>query len=168
MDQYLSFIAPSPSLFSLLPPVVPAPSTPTVSSTPQPHSSYALLNSPSSSEQQIEAEIDRIANGLFSAIATTGNLTALFPFDHNLLTRRLGHVPFIRAPRGNAAEMIAKKVETKIRDALISSTRSNSSLFSQDTTGLSTLQRPRLSLFMPLHPIHTHSICSTPHRRQKC
>jgi hypothetical protein len=57
-----------------------------------------------------------------------------------------GHVPFIRAPRGNAAEMVAKKLETKIRDAILTATRgppSSSSLFSQDATGLSNLQRPR-------------------------
>jgi hypothetical protein len=55
-------------------------------------------------------------------------------------------VPFIRAPRGNAAEMIAKKLETKIRDAILSSGRSHNSstsLFSPDSTGLSNLQRPR-------------------------
>ncbi|KDR85613.1 hypothetical protein GALMADRAFT_234580 [Galerina marginata CBS 339.88] len=132
VDQYLSFIAPSPSLFSLLPP---APPPPTVASPTQvtfsgPVSTYTILNSPSSTEQQIEEEIERVANGLFSAVATAG------------------HVPFIRAPRGNAAEMIAKKLETKIRDAVLSSTRSHSSsstsLFSQDSSGLSTLQRPLL------------------------
>lgn len=132
LDQYLSFIAPSPSLFSLLPP---PPSTASPSAAPQPdspasHSTYTILNSPSSTEQQIEAEIELVASGLFSAIAT------------------MGHVPFIRAPRGNAAEMVAKKLETKIRDAILSATRgppsSSSSLFAQDATGLSNLQRPLL------------------------
>ncbi|KAF9556410.1 Sly1 vesicle trafficking sec1-like protein, partial [Agrocybe pediades] len=131
VDQYLSFIAPSPSLFSLLPPPAPAPTpgTPAQPTTSSPISSYTILNSPSSTEQQIEEEIERIANGLFSAVATTG------------------HVPYIRAPRGNAAEMIAKKLETKIRDAILSAGRSPSattSLFSQDSTGLSNLQRPLL------------------------
>ncbi|KIK70581.1 hypothetical protein GYMLUDRAFT_32622 [Collybiopsis luxurians FD-317 M1] len=128
IDQYLSFIAPSPSLFSLLPPPVP-PSSATAAaggSVISP-STYAILNSPSSTEQQIEEEIERVANGLFSVIAT------------------LGHVPFIRAPRGNAAEMVAKKLESKIRDALITASRSHSSsLFAQDATGLSNLQRPLL------------------------
>ncbi|TFK41945.1 Sly1 vesicle trafficking sec1-like protein [Crucibulum laeve] len=130
VDQYLSFIAPSPSLFSLLPP----PTLPTATgSVPQAiteaPSTYLILNSPSTTEQQIEEEIERIASGLFSAVAT------------------LGHVPFIRAPRGNAAEMIAKKLEIKIRDAILSASRSHSSstsLFSQDATGLSNLQRPLL------------------------
>lgn len=43
--------------------------------------------------------------------------------------------------------MIAKKLETKIRDALLSASRthtsSSTSLFAQDSTGFSTLQRPR-------------------------
>src|SRR6266403_2155326 len=59
--------------------------------------------------------------------------------------RQTGQVPIIRAPRGNAAEMIAKKVETKIRDSIITASRSqgSTSLFSQEQGGLSTLQRPR-------------------------
>ncbi|ESK92130.1 sly1 protein [Moniliophthora roreri MCA 2997] len=135
IDQYLSFIAPSPSLFSLLPPSTPQPPAANVSvSAPStstvPPSTYTILNSPSSTEQDIENEIERVASGLFSVIAT------------------IGHVPFIRAPRGNAAEMIAKKLETKIRDALITprtySAVQPSSLFSQDATGLSNLQRPLL------------------------
>ncbi|KIM88940.1 hypothetical protein PILCRDRAFT_813938 [Piloderma croceum F 1598] len=127
LDQYLSFIAPSPSLFSLLPPQPTTTSQP--GSPPRPHSSYAILNSPSSTEQQIENEIERIASGLFSAVVT------------------MGHVPFIRAPKGNAAEMIAKNLETKIRDALLTASRSHgtsTSLFAQDSTGLSNLQRPLL------------------------
>jgi sec1 family domain-containing protein 1 len=57
-----------------------------------------------------------------------------------------GHVPFIRAPKGNAAEMVAKRLEQKIRDAILSAARATpgtTTLFSQDATGLSNLQRPR-------------------------
>lgn len=74
LDQYLSFIAPSPSLFSLLPPVPIAPTTPQlgVDSPTIPLSTYTVLNSPSSTDQQIEDEVERVANGLFSAIATMG------------------------------------------------------------------------------------------------
>ncbi|KAG6842426.1 hypothetical protein C0991_007556 [Blastosporella zonata] len=123
VDQYLSFIAPSPSLFSLLPaPPVQADisnqsSKPEVLATLR--STYTILNSASSTDQQIEEEIERVAR----------------------------HVPFIRAPRGNAAEMIAKKLDTKIRDAILTASRSTSSsstLFAQDSTGLSNLQRPLL------------------------
>ncbi|KAG8219617.1 Sec1-like protein [Butyriboletus roseoflavus] len=128
VDQYLSFIAPSPSLFSLLSPL-PSPATQAGPSQPRPYYSYKLLNSPSSTEQQIEDEIERIASGIFSAIVTAG------------------HVPIIRAPKGNAAEMVAKKLDVEIRDALLSASRSHgttTSLFSQDSSGLSNLQRPLL------------------------
>ncbi|KAF7784220.1 hypothetical protein Agabi119p4_385 [Agaricus bisporus var. burnettii] len=126
VDQYLSFLSPSPSLFSLLPP---PPAVAPETTAPIERSSYAILNSPSSTEQQIEEEIERVAHGLFSAVAT------------------LGHVPFIRAPRGNAAEMVAKKLELKLRDAIITASRStnpSNALFAPDSTGLSTLQRPLL------------------------
>lgn len=130
LDQYLSFIAPSPSLFSLLPPPAAASASTLKSAQSGPsqtHSTYTVLNSPSSTEQQIEEEIERVASGLFSVVATTG------------------HVPIIRCPRGNAAEMIAKRLETKIRDAILSAARSHTtSIFAQDSTGLSNLQRPLL------------------------
>ncbi|KAI0801146.1 Sec1-like protein [Fomes fomentarius] len=147
LDQYLSFIAPSPSLFSILPPPTaapaPAPNAATGPATPShPCSSYALLNSPSSTEQQIEEEIERIATGLFSVVVT------------------MGHVPIIRAPRGNAAETIAKRLEQKIRDAILSSARSHtSSLFAQDSSGLSNLQRPLLFILdrnVDLVPMLSH------------
>ncbi|KAG5220619.1 Vesicle trafficking between the ER and Golgi [Salix suchowensis] len=63
VDQYLGFITPGPELFSLLPPPpapVPAGSTATI---PTERTSYGILNSPSSSEQEIEDEIERIATG---------------------------------------------------------------------------------------------------------
>jgi hypothetical protein len=113
LDQYLNFLTPSPSLFSLLPPLsTPTPSQPpsqsTSSLTPstdstKSFSSYTLLNSPKSSDQAIEDEVERIASGLFSVIVT------------------LGQVPYIRAPKGNAAEMVARKLEGKIRDQLVQS-----------------------------------------------
>lgn len=78
VDQYLSFIAPSPSLFSLLSPL-PSPVSQAGPSQPKPCYSYQLLNSPSSTEQQIEDEIERVANGIFSAIVTSGMRSHQFP-----------------------------------------------------------------------------------------
>ncbi|KAI5123597.1 hypothetical protein M0805_003414 [Coniferiporia weirii] len=135
LDQYLSFISPSPSLFSLLPlpslPTSQPPNNPVQSVISVHSTSYTLLNSPASPDQEIEDEIERIANGLFSVIAT------------------MGHVPYIRCPKGNAAEMIARKLEAKIRDAILTTSRSHSApsgsaLFTQDISGLSNLQRPLL------------------------
>lgn len=64
----------------------------------------------------------------------------------------IGHIPFIRAPKNTAAEMVAKKLDTKIRDAILSASRvhggSSTGLFASDTTGLSNLQRPREFLFL--------------------
>ncbi|KAI9444621.1 SLY1 protein [Lactarius indigo] len=144
VDQYLSFIAPSSSLYSLLPPpsTTTTPHSPTQPGPSQPLSSYAILNSPSSTEQQIESEIERVASGLFSVIAT------------------MGQVPIIRAPRGNAAEMIAKKVETKIRDSIITASRSQgTSPFSQEPGVLTTLHRPLLLILdrnIDLVPMLSH------------
>lgn len=61
-----------------------------------------------------------------------------------------GQVPIIRAPKGNAAEMIAKKLETNIRDAILTASRAHGpSLFAQDSTGLSNLSRPRTPSYDP-------------------
>ncbi|KIJ37391.1 hypothetical protein M422DRAFT_33728 [Sphaerobolus stellatus SS14] len=145
LDQYLSFISPSPSLFSLIPP----PDKPLTPAAPNdapsilPHSSYAILNNPATTEQQIDEELERIANGLFSVIAT------------------MGQVPYIRAPRSTAAEMIAKKLDTKIRDAILMASRSSSGtgLFVQDSNGLGALQRPILLILdrnIDLMPMLAH------------
>lgn len=166
MDQYLSFVTPSPSLFSLLHPPALA-NSPSVAgavavAAPQHNTSYAILNSPSSSEQQIEEEIDRVANGLFSAVATLGTSFSSLLLNLSLILAS-GHVPFIRAPKGNAAEMVAKKLEVKIRDAILTASRStnpSNALFTSDSTGLSSLQRPR-ALHCPsyyLRPLITHSV----------
>ncbi|KAG8812061.1 Vesicle trafficking between the ER and Golgi [Serendipita sp. 399] len=132
LDQYLSFVTPSPQLFSLLPSAPAAPAQP-----PQPQggevstlttdlTSYYVLNAPSTTEQAIEAEIDRIANGLFSVVVTAGQ------------------VPYIRSPRRNAAEMVARKLNSKIRDHLLNATRTGKSLFAADGGGVGGLGRPVL------------------------
>ena len=158
VDQYLSFIAPSSSLYSLMPPPVPAPESPNQAGPSTPPSSYSILNSPSSAEQQIEAEIERIASGLFSVVATAGMFLPK-PLGQPLPTLYVGQVPVIRAPRGNAAEMVAKKLETRIRDSIITASRSQgSSLFTQDATGIANLSRPRkyfchIPIFSLIHPV---------------
>lgn len=113
-DQHLDFIVPSPSLFSLLPKRVPVSDTSAdnASSTGRRNKdkdlvppketdappSYSILNSPSATEADIEAESERISRGLFSVVVTQGT------------------IPIIRAPRGNAAEMVARKLDAKLRD----------------------------------------------------
>ncbi|KAG9076705.1 Vesicle trafficking between the ER and Golgi [Ceratobasidium sp. UAMH 11750] len=147
LDQYLDFLVPSPSLFSLLPPAKAKTQGDGDGTSAAKGNSYALLNSPKATEEDIEAEVDRIANGLFSVIVS------------------LGQVPYIRCPRGNAAEMIARKLESKIRDHLHGSSTARSSggpgLFSQsEGSGLGGLSRPVLILWdrnLDLVPMLSHS-----------
>ena len=131
-DQYLDYVVLSPTLFSLLPSTS---SSPSATSNNQ-RNSFDLLNNPSSSEDLIETEIERISNSLFSAIST------------------IGTVPLIRCPRGNASEMVARKLDNKLRDHLLS-TRANS-FFNDDKS----LERPLLVLFdrsLDLIPMFSHS-----------
>lgn len=70
-------------------------------------------------------------------------------FNSLLRSDCLAYVPYIRCPKGNAAEMIARKLESKIRDAILMASRSHhgatssTAPFAQDSAGLSNLQRPR-------------------------
>lgn len=72
LDQYLDFLVPSPSLFSLLPPKAKTVGQAEPGTAAPSGNSYALLNSPKATEEDIEGEVDRIANGLFSVIVTLG------------------------------------------------------------------------------------------------
>ncbi|WAQ87115.1 hypothetical protein PtA15_8A16 [Puccinia triticina] len=132
-DQFLDFIVLDPNLFCL--------SSPTGSTNPNPGSSaltkrttYEALNDPRASEQDIEAIADQIAKSLFSVVATIAQL------------------PIIRCPRGNAAEMVARKLDSKLRDYLLS-TRSNSVFTSEGS-------RPVLVILdrnLDLVPMISHS-----------
>lgn len=62
--------------------------------------SFYAINRPAVQESEIEAIMDYIVDGLFSVFVT------------------LGVVPIIRAPKGNASEMIAEKLDKKIRENL--------------------------------------------------
>lgn len=117
-DQYLNFIVLEPNLFELLPDAVsPSGSAPANGAAPTATAStslttYERLNDPKSGQKDVEDATDRIAAGLFSTLATMGAL------------------PIIRSPRGNAAELVARKLESKIREHITSS-RGGSNLFSE-------------------------------------
>lgn len=83
-DQYMNFVCLDARLFSLAQP-----------------KTYLQLNDPSATEQQIEATIAEVVNGLFSVIVT------------------LGVVPIIRSPKGGAAQMVASQLDARIRDHLV-------------------------------------------------
>ncbi|KAJ2854843.1 Vesicle trafficking between the ER and Golgi [Coemansia erecta] len=71
---------------------------------------FEAIHNPSVSDTAMSALIDRIVNGLFSVLLT------------------MKTVPVISAPRGNAAEMIAVRLDAKLREHVMSS-RNN--LFSE-------------------------------------
>ncbi|BEI92684.1 uncharacterized protein CcaverHIS019_0503120 [Cutaneotrichosporon cavernicola] len=143
-DQFLDFLVPSTNLFSLLPSRVPADANGHAKKNGAPEKevdgkpSYVVLNDPKAGEVEIEEEVERIAKGLFSVIVT------------------MGIVPIIRSPRGNAAEMVARKLDAKLRDHI----SSTSSQRGGSSFGADSLQRPLLVIMdrnVDLVPMLSHS-----------
>lgn len=62
---------------------------------------YWTMNSATTSDEEIDAKVDRIVSGLFSVAVT------------------MGSIPIIRCPKGGAAEMIAAKLDRKLRDHIL-------------------------------------------------
>ncbi|KAG2229238.1 hypothetical protein INT48_008641 [Thamnidium elegans] len=109
---------------------------PNVFSLNQPQT-FINLNNPKATESLIDETIDKTVNALFSVIVT------------------MGVIPIIRCPRGNASEIVANKLDSKLRDHVMNS-RTN--LFSDNNN--SNLQRPVLILLdrsMDLTPMLSHS-----------
>ncbi|KAF1762191.1 hypothetical protein GCK72_010453 [Caenorhabditis remanei] len=84
--------------------------------------SYYSMNSPGTSDVAVNSMLESIADGLFAVCAT------------------MGIVPIIRCPKGNAAEMVAKKLDQKLRDNLRDS-RNN--LFTMDGVRMGHMQTTR-------------------------
>jgi len=64
---------------------------------------YGTINSGKTSDEELDATIDRIVTGLFSVVVT------------------MGTIPIIRCPKGGAAEMISAKLDRKLRDHVLNS-----------------------------------------------
>ncbi|KAK3944069.1 Sec1-like protein [Diplogelasinospora grovesii] len=64
---------------------------------------YWALNSAKTSDEELDRVVDRIVSGLFSVVVT------------------MGVIPVIRCPKGAAAEMIATKLDRKLRDHILNS-----------------------------------------------
>src|SRR5690606_12114561 len=64
---------------------------------------YYTLNSAKVSDTIIEETIDKLVSGLFSVVVT------------------MGTIPVIRCPAGNAAEIVAQKLDRKLRDHMLNS-----------------------------------------------
>ncbi|KAK6530312.1 Vesicle trafficking between the ER and Golgi [Orbilia ellipsospora] len=62
---------------------------------------YYTMNSNKSSDVVIDATVDKIVAGLFSVVVT------------------MGVIPIIRCPKGNAAEIVAQKLDRKLRDHIL-------------------------------------------------
>ncbi|KAK7142236.1 hypothetical protein R3I94_011810 [Phoxinus phoxinus] len=108
------------------------------------HISYHAINKPDIMDTDMEGIMDTIVDSLFCFFVT------------------LGAVPIIRCPRGNAAEMVAVKLDKKLRENLRDA---RNSLFTGDTmgTGQFSFQRPlfvladrNLDLATPLHHTWTY------------
>ena len=106
-DQYLNFVVSEPDLFSL-----------------GMDGAYSTLNSAQTSDEQLDAAVDRIVSGLFSVVVT------------------MGTIPIIRCPKGGAAELVCAKLDRKLRDHILNS---KTNLFSGDQkAATSTASRPVL------------------------
>lgn len=121
-DQFLDFIVPSQNMFSLLPRKEVSGEEEWVDGRP----SYVVLNDPRATEVDIEREVGRIANGLFSVVTA------------------MSMVPIIRCPRGNAAEMVARRLDAKLRDHIASTSSRNA----RDAYSVDALQRPCKSIHL--------------------
>ncbi|CAI7629383.1 unnamed protein product [Penicillium bialowiezense] len=86
-DQYLNFIVAEPDLFSL----------------GLGNDAYYKINSPKTTDEDLDAIVDRVVGGLFSVSVT------------------MGTIPIIRCPKGGAAELIATKLDRKLRDHILNS-----------------------------------------------
>ncbi|KJZ73862.1 hypothetical protein HIM_06755 [Hirsutella minnesotensis 3608] len=126
-DQYLNFIVAEPDLFSL---------------GMQKQHTYWALNSAKTSDEELDAVVDRIVSGLFSVVVT------------------MGVIPVIRCPKGAAAEMVAARLDRKLRDHILNS---KDNLFSGSRTAAAAAtpsSRPVLILLdrnVDLVPMLSHS-----------
>lgn len=139
-DQYLEYIVLQPNLFQLLPKGR-ATATTAAAAAALP-TTYELLHAPSVGQEDVEAETDRVAMGLFYALATVGT------------------VPILRAPRGGAAELVARKLESKLREHM-AGPRGATGLFAASMSSATwSKERPVLILLdrnVDLVPMIAHS-----------
>jgi hypothetical protein len=79
------------------------------------NSTYWSMNSAQTTDEELEEATNRIVNGLFSVVVT------------------MGQIPIIRCPKHAAAEMIATRLDRKLRDHVLNSKDQN--LFSGTQRG---------------------------------
>ncbi|KAL4796282.1 Sec1-like protein [Aspergillus venezuelensis] len=124
-DQYLNFIVAEPDLFSL----------------GLGNDAYWRINSAKTSDDDLDAIVDKIVSGLFSVSVT------------------MGAIPIIRCPKGGAAELIATKLDRKLRDHILNSKDNLFSTNKKSTPGIPS-SRPVLIIVdrnVDLVPMLSHS-----------
>lgn len=103
---------------------------------------YWALNSANTSDEELDRVVDKIVSGLFSVIAT------------------MGVIPIIRCPKDGAADMVAARLDRKLRDHILNS---KDNLFSGPRTNVASSthsSRPVLILLdrnVDLVPMLSHS-----------
>ncbi|KAK6433746.1 Vesicle trafficking between the ER and Golgi [Oleoguttula sp. CCFEE 5521] len=125
-DQYLNFIVSEPNLFSL----------------GMGKDTYWAMNSAQISDDEMDANVDRIMSGLFSVAVT------------------MGTIPIIRCPKGGAAEMIAAKLDRKLRDHILNAKDNLFSAKASANGAVATSSRPVLIIVdrnVDLVPMLSHS-----------
>lgn len=125
-DQYLNFIVSEPNLFSL----------------GMGKETYWTMNSAQTSDDDLDANVDRIVSGLFSVAVT------------------MGTIPIIRCPKGGAAEMIAAKLDRKLRDHILNAKDNLFSGKGASASSTATSSRPILIIVdrnVDLVPMLSHS-----------
>ncbi|KAL7622841.1 Vesicle trafficking between the ER and Golgi [Parahypoxylon ruwenzoriense] len=104
---------------------------------------YWALNSAKTKDEELDHVVDRIVSGLFSVAAT------------------MGVIPIIRCPKGAAAEMIAGKLDRKLRDHILNSKDNLFSSNARPSSSTSTpASRPVLVILdrnVDLNPMLSHS-----------
>ncbi|KAI0472824.1 sec1 protein [Xylariaceae sp. FL0804] len=104
---------------------------------------YWALNSAKTKDEELDHVVDRIVSGLFSVIVT------------------MGVIPVIRCPKGAGADMIAGKLDRKLRDHILNSKDNlfSSSARPSSSAGVPT-SRPVLIILdrnVDLNPMLSHS-----------
>ncbi|KAH6655800.1 Sec1-like protein [Truncatella angustata] len=109
----------------------------------QKENTYWALNSAKTQDEELDHVVDKIVSGLFSVVVT------------------MGVIPIIRCPKGAAAEMIAAKLDRKLRDHILNS---KDNLFSASARPASSAgtpaSRPVLIILdrnVDLNPMLSHS-----------
>jgi sec1 family domain-containing protein 1 len=104
--------------------------------------SYWTMNSVSTSDEDLAVAVDRIVSGLFSVVVT------------------MGAIPIIRCPKGEAAEMVAVRLDRKLRDHILNSKDQNLFSAGQKGHGSTSSARPVLIIVdrnVDLIPMLSHS-----------